>query len=384
MDLQAPLRRLADWLLGTEPAMRIRMGMAWFAVLMMALCVVVVLLLVHAGFGRKDWAWWWALCAWGGLISVLVLIRSGWSRRLQDPSMTQWQIRYALACNAAAYVLLGQARGVTPAILSLVLMFGIFGMTARQLAANMVYALLVFAAALVAVAVLDEPGHSPALEAAHGAMIVLVLMGSTFIAIRLQRIRRRLMQQKRQLSEALERISHLATHDELTGLVNRRHMTELIGMELQRCERAGRPLVLALLDLDHFKAINDNEGHAAGDQVLQAFARTVQATVRKTDRLARWGGEEFVLMLYDSDAANALGLLERVRANVQAMALACGGRSLRVTVSIGVALSRPGEPMDRVLERADIALYAAKSQGRNRVVLQGDGAPAAPAPGAPG
>ena len=369
MDLQARMQRLTDWLLGTEPAMRIRMGMASFAVLMMALCIVVVLMLVHAGFGRKDWAWWWALCTAGGLISVLVLIRSGWSLRLQDPSMTQWQIRYALACNAAAYVLLGQARGVTPVILSLVLMFGIFGMTARQLAANMAYALLVFAAALATVAMLDEPGRSPALEAAHGAMIVLVLMGSTFIAIRLQRIRRRLMQQKHQ------RISHLATHDELTGLVNRRHMAELIRMELQRCERAGRPLVLAILDLDHFKSINDSEGHAAGDQVLQAFARTVQATVRNTDMLARWGGEEFVLMLYDSDAASALGLLERVRAKVQAMELPFDGRSVRVTVSMGVALSRPGEPLERLLERADVALYEAKSQGRNRVVLQDEATP---------
>lgn len=289
--------------------------------------------------------------------------------------MTQWQIRYALACNAAAYVLLGQARGVTPVILSLVLMFGIFGMTARQLAANMAYALLVFAAALATVAMLDEPGRSPALEAAHGAMIVLVLMGSTFIAIRLQRIRRRLMQQKHQLSQALERISHLATHDELTGLVNRRHMTELIAVERQRCERAGRPLVLAILDLDHFKSINDSEGHAAGDQVLQAFARTVQATVRNTDMLARWGGEEFVLMLYDSDAASALGLLERVRAKVQAMELPFDGRSVRVTVSMGVALSRPGEPLERLLERADVALYEAKSQGRNRVVLQDEATP---------
>lgn len=217
MDLQACMRRLADWLLGTEPAMRIRMAMASFAVLMMALCIVVVLMLVHAGFGRKDWALWWTLCAAGGLISVLVLIRSGWSRRLQDPSMTQWQIRYALLCNAVAYVVLGQARGVTPVILSLVLMFGIFGMTARQLAANMTYALLVFGAALATVATLDEPGRSPALEAAHGAMIVLVLMGSTFIAIRLQHIRRRLTQQKHQLSQALERISHLATHDGSPG-----------------------------------------------------------------------------------------------------------------------------------------------------------------------
>ena len=375
MDLQARMQRLTDWLLGTEPAMRIRMAMASFAVLMMALCIVVVLMLVHAGFGRKDWAWWWALCTAGGLISVLVLIRSGWSLRLQDPSMTQWQIRYALLCNAAAYVLLGQARGVTPVILSLVLMFGIFGMTARQLAANMAYALLVFAAALATVAMLDEPGRSPALEAAHGAMIVLVLMGSTFIAIRLQHIRRRLTQQKHQLSQALERISHLATHDELTGLVNRRHMAELIRMELQRCERAGRPLVLAILDLDHFKSINDSEGHAVGDQVLQAFARTVQATVRNTDVLARWGGEEFVLMLYDSDAASTLGLLERVRAKVQAMELSFDGRSVRVTVSMGVALSRPGEPLERLLERADVALYEAKSQGRNRVVLQDEATP---------
>ena len=110
-------------------------------------------------------------------------------------------------------------------------------------------------------------------------------------------------------------------------------------------------------------------------QVLQAFARTVQATVRNTDMLARWGGEEFVLMLYDSDAASALGLLERVRAKVQAMELPFDGRSVRVTVSMGVALSRPGEPLERLLERADVALYEAKSQGRNRVVLQDEATP---------
>ena len=151
--------------------------------------------------------------------------------------------------------------------------------------------------------------------------------------------------------------------------------TRLCAEFAQRCERAGRPLVLAILDLDHFKSINDSEGHAAGDQVLQAFARTVQTTVRNTDMLARWGGEEFVLMLYDSDAASTLGLLERVRAKVQAMELPFDGRSVRVTVSMGVALSRPGEPLERLLERADVALYEAKSQGRNRVVLQDEATP---------
>ena len=195
MDLQARMQRLTDWLLlGTEPAMRIRMVMASFAVLMMALCIVVVLMLVHAGFGRKDWAWWWTLCAAGGLISVLVLIRSGWSLRLQDPSMTQWQIRYALLCNAAAYVLLGQARGhagdpVAGADVRHLRHDG--AAVGRQHGVRPCWC----SRRRCTVAMLDEPGRSPALEAAHGAMIVLVLMGSTFIAIRLQRIRRRLMQQ---------------------------------------------------------------------------------------------------------------------------------------------------------------------------------------------
>mgnify|MGYP006165835283 CR=1 FL=1 len=176
-----------------------------------------------------------------------------WSQRLRDPALTQFQIRYALVCNATGYILLGQARGITPVILSMILMFGIFGMSKRQLAANMVFALVLFGAAIGIVAWLDEPGCMPGLEAANAVMIMLVLLGSTFIAIRLQEIRKRLTQQKLALTRAVEQIRHLATHDELTGLVNRRRMTELMEAEWQRCERNGRPLILALLDLDLFK-----------------------------------------------------------------------------------------------------------------------------------
>ena len=367
----ARCKALANWLLTTDPQQRIRMAMAGFASLMMMVSAIIVVSLTLAGYGRKDWVLWWGLFTGTGLVLVLVLIRSGWSQRLRDPALTQFQIRYALICNAAAYVILGQARGITPVILSMILMFGIFGMSKRQLAANMTFALVLFGAAIGTVAWLDEPGRMPGLEVANAAMIILVLLGSTFIAIRLQHIRKRLTLQKRALTRALEQIRHLATHDELTGLANRRRMTELMDAEWQRCQRNARPLILALLDLDHFKRINDTHGHAVGDQVLQTFTRSVQATLRSTDVLARWGGEEFVLMLYDTDPACARPLLDRVRTSARTQETLVAGLALQITVSIGLAISHAGESVEQILERADEALYQAKAAGRNRVVQHG-------------
>lgn len=376
----ARCKALANWLLTTDPQQRIRMAMAGFASLMMMVSAIIVVSLTLAGYGRKDWVLWWGLFTGTGLVLVLVLIRSGWSQRLRDPALTQFQIRYALICNAAAYVILGQARGITPVILSMILMFGIFGMSKRQLAANMTFALVLFGTAIGTVAWLDEPGRMPGLEVANAAMIILVLLGSTFIAIRLQHIRKRLTLQKRALTRALEQIRHLATHDELTGLANRRRMTELMDAEWQRCQRNTRPLILALLDLDHFKRINDTHGHAVGDQVLQTFTRSVQATLRSTDVLARWGGEEFVLMLYDTDPACARPLLDRVRTSARTQETLVAGLALHVTVSIGLAISHAGESVEQILERADEALYQAKAAGRNRVVQHGT-APRRAAPG---
>lgn len=149
-------------------------------------------------------------------------------------------------------------------------------------------------------------------------------------------------------------------------------MTELMEAERQGCERGRRPLALALLDLDHFKLVNDRHGHAAGDEVLRAFVACVQGVLRSTDVLARWGGEEFILMLYDTDARGAAHLLERVRTSVEAMEVTVGARTLSVTVSAGLALGEPGEAVERTLERADQALYRAKEKGRNQVVYDGE------------
>ena len=201
-------------------------------------------------------------------------------------------------------------------------------------------------------------------------MVVVVLLSSTFLTTRVQSTREHLRRQKAELAQALEQIRQLATHDDLTGLLNRRAMLDRMQLEQRRSLRSGSPLLIAQLDIDHFKAVNDTHGHAAGDLVLQSFADTVRRNVRDTDVLARWGGEEFVLLLCDTPASDAVTLMERLRQAVQAMQVpvAQGGQPITVTVSIGLARHTPADPLAGTLERADQALYAAKAGGRNRVV----------------
>ena len=180
-------------------------------------------------------------------------------------------------------------------------------------------------------------------------------------------MRARLHAQREELSAALLRIGELATRDELCGLFNRRHMQGLLEAERERSLRAGHPWSVALIDVDHFKRVNDGHGHAAGDAVLRAIAAAGQAVVRKGDVLARWGGEEFVLLLHDIERAGAAIAVERLREQLAARPVAVEGHQLSVTVSIGLAAHAIGESIEQTLSRADAALYRAKAGGRNRV-----------------
>jgi diguanylate cyclase (GGDEF)-like protein len=170
-------------------------------------------------------------------------------------------------------------------------------------------------------------------------------------------------------TEHTEQLAREARTDTLTGLHNRAHAQDLFAaFERQRAE--GRPLALLLVDLDHFKQINDQHGHPAGDAVLRSSAQALRGLLRRSDGLARWGGEEFMAWLPDTDRASALLVAEKTREQLALIdhALPQGG-SLRVTASVGVAELGRGEKVDAALERADQALYAAKHAGRNRVAM---------------
>jgi diguanylate cyclase (GGDEF)-like protein/PAS domain S-box-containing protein len=166
--------------------------------------------------------------------------------------------------------------------------------------------------------------------------------------------------------ELEERLRKLATTDELTGAFNRRHFFELGQAELERGERYGRVTSLAMLDIDHFKRINDERGHAAGDAALRELVAVLHDEVRGVDVIARVGGEEFVLLFPETGLTAAAATAERLRRTV-AQRCAAGGRPL--TVSIGVAQRRPAESLGDLLKRADEGLYRAKAGGRDRVIV---------------
>ena len=170
----------------------------------------------------------------------------------------------------------------------------------------------------------------------------------------------------RLVARAEGRLRELATTDPLTRLLNRRALRERIALEERRQQREAKPLSFVLADVDHFKAINDQHGHEAGDQVLVQVAGALGEGMREVDHLARWGGEEFLIVLPDTDESAAGQVAERLRRAVAGLQLPGGARA--ITVTLGVAQRAQGELPDQAISRADLALYAGKRAGRDRVV----------------
>jgi diguanylate cyclase (GGDEF)-like protein len=188
------------------------------------------------------------------------------------------------------------------------------------------------------------------------AFVVLVLaLHATLMALVVTR-----------LTSELRRMSR---HDSLTGLLNRRAMEELLFAQVQRSVRGRESFAVMMLDLDHFKRVNDHYGHAVGDQALKHVAQLLRGSVREVDSLARFGGEEFVVLMPGASLAQAQPIAERLRERLYATPLVCAETTVPLSISIGIAQWRGGgEDLSQLLVRADTALFQAKGQGRNRVV----------------
>ena len=301
-----------------------------------------------------------------GTFGFYLLVRSGMSEALRDPAMTVPQMVWGVLSTVGSYAITGPARGAVMSLLVLILVFGMFALRPAHARGLALFAFAMLGVVMVWKSHSEPARYPPVIEATHFVFGVIVLLGVTALSVRMGTLRARLKAQKDELEKALDQIRLLATQDELTGLFNRRHMSTLLAQEQARAQRSGAPLCIVLMDLDHFKRINDGHGHHAGDAVLKGFAEAGRLALRSTDVLARWGGEEFLLMLPGASAEQAAGVVERIRAQLAAVSFDEVAPGLTVTFSAGLAQVDPGQTLDQMVERADQAMYRAKTGGRNR------------------
>ncbi|NNG23579.1 diguanylate cyclase [Telluria aromaticivorans] len=361
------LRRLIRLLCGTDPVLR-RMLKYWAAT-----CVLYVacigMLLVQVELGLSNPAAANGLIAFGGCgaFAFYLLIRANARLKLEPDQLAVAQAVFSLVCAFWAYAISGPLRAAMLIMAVVIIVFCMFALRPRQTLVLSAVAIAGMGATMWWLQAHDPVRFPPATEALTFGYLAGALLSTALLSGEMSKLRSRLKRQKRELTEALETIRLLATVDELTSLVNRRHMNEVLKAE-ERRQAAGADTCIALLDIDFFKQVNDQHGHAVGDSVLRCFAAAARASLREGDVLARWGGEEFLLLLPDAAPGDARAVLERMAERVHAM-LVPGLDGRRISFSAGLATRRAGEPFADAISRADKALYQAKESGRARIVL---------------
>ncbi len=359
--------RFTTVLFGPDRATRARTAAILLCALMYVVCCTAAFQAADVGLMRPEAPY---VLVWTTLPAYAVfygLVRCGWSRRMADHTLMLPQNIFALFAIAYAYTAVGPAdRGIVLVLLALVMVFGMYTHTPRQSVIIGVIAMLLIGAAMGVLSQWDPAYYPPKLELLRFELMMGTLPALIYSAYQISAWRNRMAEQRRALREALAQVQQLATRDSLTGLHNRRHMQDRLEHCAKRFERYGEGFAVVLIDLDHFKRINDVHGHKVGDQALQSFASAAQMVLRETDFLSRWGGEEFLFLLPATDAQKALVAVERLRESLKVCTISASVPELKLTFSAGVAVHDLPLPLHRTLERADQALYAAKQGGRDR------------------
>ncbi|WP_187770830.1 GGDEF domain-containing protein, partial [Cognatilysobacter lacus] len=315
-------RRLLDLLASGERRRRLRLLQWLIATLVYAGAATLLL----SGVG-EGWIQASAVRAWVGFIALVQVIsyaglRSGWSERCRDPSLSMWQLAMGVVAVNWGYLICGPMRTSALFPLMVIFAFGAFALRWRQIALLTVLAVASLVAAIalrvthpqwVSVQGTVDPFR---VDTNNLLMILIVLPALAVIAARLSGLRQKLRDQREALGRALQEVERLAVSDELTGLPNRRSMQALVERSIALSDRGIAPFCAAILDLDHFKAVNDSLGHAAGDAVLRHVGCLGLAQLRATDVLGRWGGEEFLLVM-PGTADAAAAALARIRTAVR-------------------------------------------------------------------
>ena len=297
------------------------------------------------------------------------LIHTGRNLKFQDPSMTSAQMIVSLLPPlwVMAFLDAGQARAIFLLIAIVPMLFGILALSTRQFIMVGLWFCGLYGLLLLGLWVYRPHVLNSELEILQTVAFLLVMAEITVIGGFISGLRGKLRQRNRELGAAMEQIRELVNVDSLTGVYNRRRLFEVIHEESSRYSRSPGSFSICLLDIDHFKQVNDTYGHQAGDVILKAVAQGVAGDLRTIDCFGRYGGEEFLIVLPQTPLDGARIKAERVLARVASLKFPLIGDDFQVTVSIGVAEYHNDETTDDTLQRADKALYEAKDAGRNVV-----------------
>lgn len=309
------------------------------------------------------------LFAVGSASLIYLVFRFGWNQRFRNRNLLIPQLVIAAAIQIAFLLIAPQLAVLFLVVLIVLSAYAVVEFTPRQFTIGwLIYGVVTGIALWLVRDRFAYPGTSGLDIAALWVFCFLTLRSLTWPAARFAALRNKLTERNRQLEESLRQIEMLARHDSLTGVLNHRSLVTLLETELQRSARTAQPFCFVMVDLDHFKGVNDRYGHPVGDTVLRSVCDIAAGGLRTTDFIGRLGGEEFAIILTDTVIADGMFTMERLRLDVAAHDWESVAHGLSVSFSAGVAQFAPGDSVQTITKRADTALYCAKDAGRNRIV----------------
>jgi len=361
--------RLVTFVFGPDRATRARTAAILLCAVMYAICCSAAYYAADLQLMRPFAPNLLLMTSMPAYAAFFLLVRTGRTRHLKDPTLMLPQNIFALLAIAFAYTAVGpNDRGIVLVLIALVMVFGMYTHTPKQSVVIGLLAMLVLGLSMGILSHIDPDYYPPNVELLRFELMLGTVPSLIYSAYQISSWRNRLSAQRKDLKVALEQVQQLATRDVLTGLYNRRFMQDRLEDSVKRFERYGERFTIVLIDLDHFKRVNDQYGHKVGDQALTAFASAASMVLRDTDTIARWGGEEFIFLLPNTSAHKAVVALERLRATLANCSVSANVPNLRVKFSSGIAVHESVAALNHTLERADRALYRAKSEGRDRDV----------------
>ena len=358
------------FLFSSDPKQALRMFRHLSAILALSGFTVITFFFYHYNLYsvEKDTFEAIIIFFWSGELFFTVIIRSGLNKKYYDPSLTVPQMIWVTSFLLTITYLLNDWRGLTLMGYFATLSFGYFKLRFREFLLVAMFAVLGYGLIILYIFIIEPERIDVKFEliqlmAFTCAIAVMLYTGSS-----IHQLRDRAKNQYIELQKALEINRKLATTDELTNLYNRRHFMDILAQQKALAERNNSDFVICFCDLDRFKHINDTFGHHTGDLVLQKFSEILKTSIREVDYAARFGGEEFVCLLVDTDIKKAKKVTERIRKSLADFNFNDIAPSLHATVSIGISNFKQFNTIQETLMNADNRMYLAKQLGRNRVV----------------